>query len=139
MLGQNAKREIVKAITEAERFTSGEIRVHVKRWCRGGAPAEAWKVFRRLKMDRTKERNGVLLFVALRSRRFAIVGDRGIHEKAGEAFWNRTCGLMGSYFSQGKVPEGIVAGVRSAGEELGRYFPRKAEDVNELPDGVTSE
>jgi len=130
-------REIIDAISRAEDLTSGEIRVHIQSKCRGDVMQKALKTFRRLRMERTRERNGVLIFVALDSRKFAILGDRGIHECVGDAFWGKTRDIMGTYFTKGHIKEGVVAGVMSAGEQLKKFFPLKPGDVNELPDTVT--
>ena len=136
-LGKEARREIVGAIRNAEKMTSGEIRVHVKSRCKQDVFEEAKKVFLRLGMHRTEERNGVLIFVALDSRQFAILGDRGVHERVGESFWNKMRDLMTAHFSKGQIQAGIVAGVAGAGTELNKHFPKHADDRNELPDRVT--
>ena len=130
---------IVDAISRAEDLTSGEIRVHLQKKCRGDVMEKTLQVFKRLRMDRTKDRNGVLIFIALDSRKFAIVGDRGIHERVGDEFWGKTRDIMGTYFAKGLVKEGVVAGVMSVGEQLKKFFPAKPKDVNELPDKVTED
>ena len=132
-----AKKKIVEAITAAEKLSSGEIRVHVRSRCGEDALHEAKKVFHRLKMHKTRERHGVLIFVALESRRFAILGDRGIHGPAGGDFWACARDVMAGHFSKGRILEGIVAGIEKAGEELKKHFPNDKQDRNELPDTVT--
>lgn len=134
---RETKKNIVEAIAQAERKTSGEIRVHVKPRCGEHPLEEARKVFRRLRMHRTKERNGVLIFVAWKSRKFAIVGDEGIHEKVGDAFWNGTCDRMAGFFSKNDLPGGIRAGVLSAGDKLKAHFPFEKNDKNELSNKVS--
>ncbi len=134
---RNDKREIVRAIQEAERLTSGEIRVHLKKKCGDDVFWEAKKVFERLRMHRTKEKNGVLIFVALGSRRFAVLGDSGIHREVGDNFWKEARDTVAAYFSKGEIKEGIVAGVLSVGEKLKKHFPAKRGDRDELPDTVT--
>lgn len=136
-LDQDSREAIVDAISRAEDLTSGEIRVHIQSKCRGDVMRKALRIFRRLRMERTRERNGVLVFIALDSRRFAILGDRGIHECVGDGFWGKTRDIMGSYFAKGLIKEGVVAGVMSVGEQLKKFFPAKSQDVNELPDKVT--
>ena len=138
-LTKSDKKEIVSAIHDAEKRTSGEIRVHLKGWCGRDVLREAQKAFTRLKMHRTREQNGVLIFIVLKNREFAVVGDQGIHGRVGEAFWNTIRDKMAGYFSQGKLKEGILAGVEEAGRKLGEHFPRRAGDVNELPDGITED
>jgi len=131
------RKKIEKAIDQAEGLTSGEIRVHLQARCGENILRDAQKTFTRLKIHRTAERNGVLIFVAWKSRAFAILGDLGIHERAGDVFWNATRDIMTSYFAKGEIREGIVKGVLSAGGELGKHFPPKPGDRNELPDTVT--
>ncbi len=136
-LGAEDKKKIIEAIRQVEKTTSGEIRVHVMGKCKEDAMKEAKKVFERLGMRRTQHRNAVLIFVALKSRRFAIFGDQGIHEGVGELFWHRPSDILSDYFSKNQIRQGIVAAVYSVGKELGRLFPRHAEDGNELSDRVT--
>ena len=131
------KNKITEAIALAEQNTSGEIRVHVAPLCKLHPMVEAKKIFTRLKMDKTAERNGVLIFVALKSHQFAIIGDQGIHEKVGEDFWNKTRDVMLSHFEQGDITGGIVAAVHDAGERLKEFFPKKDNDQNELSNTVT--
>ena len=136
-LGKHAKYEIMEAIRLAEEHTTGEIRVHIKP--RGGPETmkEAVKVFRKLGMHRTRERSGVLIFVALGSRSFTILGDEGIHQKVGDEFWNSARDTMSGLFSAGKRIEAIVAGVRCAGEKLKQHFPSVQDNPNELPNEVS--
>ena len=131
-------KEIIQAIQEAEKQTSGEIRVHLKRRCGEDVLAEAKKTFRKLRMDHTARRNGVLIFVAPGSKRFAIYGDEGIHQKVGDAFWNETRDKIGACFSKGLIKEGIIAGIESVGEKLKTYFPSK-DGKNELSNEVTED
>ena len=136
MLGKHARYEIVEAIREAERGTRGEIRVHVKGRCKD-AMKEAKRQFFKLRMQRTKERNGVLIFVALQSRHFAIVGDQAMHAKVGEDFWNAARDAMQAHFEKNELVTGIVAGVRRVGEKLKQHFPAAENNPNELPDKVS--
>ncbi len=136
-LDRKDKRNIADAIHRAEELTSGEIRVHLKKKCGADVLSEAKKVFRRLKMHRTHERNGVLIFVALDSRRFAILGDEGIHKKVGASFWDEARDRMAAHFLQGLIREGILGGVSSAGEKLKKHFPRHTNDKDELSNKVT--
>lgn len=131
------KERIALAIVEAEKMTSGEIRVHVARTCPKNILEYAKKVFLRIGMHRTKERNAVLIFVAPRHKIFAILGDSGIHQRVGDSFWQETRDQMLSYFSKDKVLEGIVAGVLSVGEKLKKYFPIEGDDKNELSNEAT--
>ena len=136
-LGKEDKKRIIQAIRQAEGATSGEIRVHLKAKCKDDVIAEAKKVFEKLGMHRSRRRNAVLLFVALKSKRFAIIGDQGIHERVGDSFWNQTRDLMSAHFSKGQLEKGIVAGVHSVGEKLSKFFPHDLDDTNELSNQVT--
>jgi uncharacterized membrane protein len=138
-LTKQAKQEIAQAIARAEAETSGEIRVHLKRRCGADTLSQAIKDFQKLGMHRTKDRSGVLIFIALESHAFAILGDRGIHEKVGTAFWNETRDIMEDYFKSGRLKEGILAGVESAGRKLRAFFPRQASDRDELSNTVTED
>ena len=136
-MDKSAKNDIVQAIRDAERRTSAEIRVHLKSKHRGDALEEARKIFHKFGMHKTKERNGVLIFVASDSKIFAIYGDSGIHAHAGDPFWQKTRDAMLEYFRRGEIKEGIVASIKSAGEKLAVHFPKKQNDTNELPDNVS--
>ena len=139
LLTKKDKEEIVEAIGRAENLTSGEIRVHLKKKCGEDVLAEAKKVFSKLRMHKTKERNAVLILIALHSKKFAILGDSGIHRHVGEDFWAQTRDTMASHFLEGRMKEGIVAGVMSAGEKLKAHFPLKADDKNELSNTITED
>ena len=136
-LTKGEKEKIVSAIAEAERTTSGEIRVHVSSHCKEDVFGHAKRIFERLHMERTKERNAVLIFVALKARRFAIIGDTGIHEKVREIIWKNALDTMRGFFSKGRIQEGISAGVLSVGTELRKYFPAHPQDKNELSNEIT--
>jgi uncharacterized membrane protein len=135
-LNQLRDDEIVRAIVEAEERTSGEIRIFVTRHAVAEPLPAALRQFDRLGMSETAARNGVLLYFAPRSRRFAIVGDEAIHGRCGEEFWRSVSGEMETLLKEGHFTEAVVAGIRRAGEVLGRHFPRRPDDRNELPDRV---
>lgn len=136
--GQEDK-EITEAIRRAEKETTGQIRVHLRKKCKKDVLAQAHQVFRKLGMHRVKEKNAVLIFVAPESRQLAIVGDSGIHEKVKDEFWHSIRDLMAGYFKQDKIKEGILAGIHSAGEKLKHHFPVSAKNFNPLPDIVTED
>ncbi len=132
------KSAIVKAIQEAEKNTSGEIRVHIEDRCFKKDVLDcATKAFRKLRMHQTAARNGVLFYLSLRSRRFAIIGDEGIDKCVPEDFWNEVKDVLAAHFAKGEFTEGLVAGIRLAGEKLQEFFPYQTDDVNELPDDIS--
>lgn len=130
---------IVSAIAEAERQTSGEVRVFISRGQPADAVAAARQAFEKLGMTRTRERNGVLLFVAPKTQQFAVIGDAGIHERCGDEFWQSLVREMSERFGKAEFTEGITQVIRLAGERLARHFPRQPDDRNELPNQVVRE
>ena len=131
------RRRILAAIQSAERLTSGEIRVHVQPRCGEDPMHDARRVFERLGMTRTAARNGVLIFLAVRHQRFAVIGDTAIHAAVGEDFWRHTAAAMQPYFAAGELAAGLEAGVQTLGAALQRHFPYQRNDVNELPDTIS--
>lgn len=127
---------VVAAIGAAEGKTSGEIRVLLARRKADDPVAAAQAHFERLGMTRTAARNGVLIFLAPRSRTFAVIGDTAIHEKCGDAFWTELATAMTEHFKRGDFTAGLVHGIDRAGALLAEHFPRSADDVNELPDTI---
>lgn len=130
------QQRIVDAIAEAEKRTSGEIRVHVQRKAGQDIREFAERTFERLGMTKTALRNGVLLFIASEEQRFVILGDSGIDEKVPAGFWDEIAARLTIRFKNGEFTDGIVEAISSAGEHLGRLFPRSAGDVNELSDQI---
>jgi len=136
-LTAHEEQEIVAAILEAEENTSGEIRVHIEAHTRLSHDERAKEVFHLLKMDNTKEENGVLIYIAVNDRKFAIYGDRGIDKVVPEDFWESTKNEIQEQFVKGNFKQGIVNGILSAGEELNSHFPWKPNDTNELSDEIS--
>ena len=131
-------KQIESAIQSAELNTSGEIRVHIENRCKVGDPVlRAQKVFHQLKMHKTGLRNGVLFYLAVKDRLFAVIGDSGIHQNVPEGFWDTVRDTMQEQFVQNKVTEGLCSGIEMTGIELKKYFPLSASDTNELPNEVT--
>jgi uncharacterized membrane protein len=130
---------IVQAIGAAERRTSGEIRVHVTRHSPKNLEQRAERRFHLLGMTKTAARNGVLIYIAPKARRFRILGDQAIHEKAGAEFWTQVAAALEEHFRRGEFTEGVVRGVERVGELLAAHFPRGTADENELPDEVTED
>jgi uncharacterized membrane protein len=133
------QQRIVGAIRQAEKRTSGEIRVHVEQHCPDGDPIkQAVEVFGRLGMHQTKERNGVLFYLALTDRKFAVIGDKGINAKVPTDFWASTKDLMRTHFAAGDYVGGLSQGIERAGLQLRQYFPHAgANDTNELSDEIS--
>jgi len=127
---------VVAAIVRAEKKTSGQIRVFVSHHKVVNAVSAAQRHFLRLGMDRTRGHNAVLIFVAPKSRQFAIIGDQAVHERCGEEFWKRVAGEMTEYFRQSQWTRAIVHGVATAGSVLAEHFPSEPGGGNELPDRV---
>ena len=115
---------LVAAIREAEQKTSGQIRVLISHKSVADPVATAQKEFVRLGMAQSPERNGVLIFVAPRTHKFAVIGDAGVHAKCGDEFWQELAKVMTDYFRKSEFNEGIIHGVRKAGELLAAHFPR---------------
>ena len=137
LLTPEGEQEIVNAILEAERQTSGEIRVHLEAGS-GGDPLErAKELFYQLKMDNTRNNNGVLFYVAARDHKFAIYGDRGMNKVVPPGFWDDTRDLLAAHFRKGQFKEGLVAAILKAGEELKTHFPWKPGDTDELRNEVS--
>jgi len=131
------EQEIVNAIVVAEKNTSGEIRVHIEATAKIDHFSRAQQVFHFLKMDNTKDENGVLIYVAVADKKFVIYGDRGIDRAVPRGFWESTKDVISSHFSEGNFKDGIVQGVLNAGKELEAHFPWDHGDINELSDAVS--
>lgn len=132
------KAKIVSAIQKAETRTSGEIQVHIENHCKGDVLDRAAEVFETLKMYQTKDRNGVLIYLAVADHKFAILGDAGINAVVPKDFWVKTKDIMEAHFRQGKFTEGLIEGIHQAGDQLGTHFPYDTQgDKNELSDDVS--
>ncbi|MFT5750945.1 MAG: putative membrane protein [Flavobacteriales bacterium] len=135
-----AKEEeaVINAIRDAESTTSGEIRVHLEKHSDMPALERAKELFHLLKMDNTKEENGVLIYVAVDDHQFAIIGDRGLNTLVPVDFWETTKDKIITRFGQGKFQKGLVDGIQCAGEKLAQFFPWKHGDTNELSDEIST-
>lgn len=131
------QKKITQAIKEAEKLTSGEIRVHIEDTFKGDIFDRAVYVFEKLNMHKTKERNGVLIYLAVKSRQFVIIGDAGINSKVGQNFWDDVKEQMLAHFKNGLFTEGLCQAINSAGEKLMKYFPYNTLDENELSDDIS--
>jgi len=129
--------QILAAIKEAEKATAGEIRVHIETRLTGDILDRAAWIFKRIRMHETEKRNGVLFYLAVRNKQFAIIGDGGINAKVSKNFWDNVKGLLQKHFRNEKFTEGLVEGILLAGSQLKEHFPRIKDDVNELPDEIS--
>jgi uncharacterized membrane protein YgcG len=136
-LSGDEKKAILAEIGELEKKSSAEIRVHLAKNVKGDIVKYSEAVFEKLGMADTSERNGVLVLLDIAERRFAVIGDKGINEKVPEHFWRKVADIMSDRFKQRLFAEGLVEGIRVIGEHLAFHFPRKADDVNELPDEIS--
>lgn len=136
-LTADEEQEIVNAILDSEKNTSGEIRVHIETSTSGDHYLRAQEVFHLLKMDNTRESNGVLIYVAVDDKKFVICGDKGINKVVPKGFWDTTKDVIQNKFKEGKFKEGIINGILMAGNELQAHFPWKPNDTNELSNEVS--
>ena len=133
------QEQILEEIRKAEHRTSGEIRVHLDRASGEVLLDKAKRVFHRLGMTRTKARNGVLIYLATEERKFAILGDEGIHRVVPENYWEDVKAKMQKQFREGRICEGICLGIREIGGKLKVHFPVAPDDRNELPDAISED
>ncbi len=129
--------DILLAIKNAELDTSGEIRVHIEEKCPGEVLDRAAVIFKKLDMHKTELRNGVLFYLAIRNRKFAVLGDAGINKVVTENFWDEVRNVMLNHFRENRFTEGLAEGVTLAGQQLKLHFPYKHDDVNELSDEIS--
>ena len=131
------KLQIMNAIRVAETNTSGEIRIHIEKFCKEDVLDRAAYIFEKLEMHKTKLRNGVLFYLAVEDKKFAILGDAGINQKVPDDFWEKTKEAVLGLFNEGKLTDGISKGIIMAGEQLKEHFPYKTDDKNELSDDIS--
>lgn len=133
------QKSIQEAIANAELNTSGEIRVHLDSKCNGDAVKAAIKVFEKLKMHKTELRNGVLFYLALEDKKFAVIGDKGINEVVPTDFWDSIKNKMANEFQKEQFTVGLCQGIEMAGDKLKTNFPYQKNDVNELTNDISFE
>ena len=136
LIPQEQKR-VVKAIESAELNTSGEIRVHIESFCSGDSLERAIYIFEKIGMHKTVQRNGVLIYIAFRSHKLAIIGDDGINSKVAENFWQQEIELLSDYIKKGKAADGLVAAIEAIGNRLNEIFPHKEGDINEQSNEIS--
>lgn len=131
------EESIIRSIKEAELNTSGEVQVHIENHCKEEVLDRAAEVFAILKMHKTKSRNGVLFYLAIKDHKFAILGDAGINRKVPANFWDDIKAHMASHFQHGNIVAGLCEGIHMAGKALKEHFPYQKNDTNELPDNIS--
>ena len=136
-LTETQEQDLIEAIKIAEKNTSGEIRVHIEKSTKIPPMERALEVFYFLKMDRTEQRNGVLFYIAVESKKFAILGDEGINNLVPENFWNTEKELVLSHFKKGEFTTGLELAIKEVGRKLVTFFPYQSNDINELPDEIS--
>ncbi|WP_299103409.1 TPM domain-containing protein [uncultured Winogradskyella sp.] len=136
-LSAEDEERIVEAIRNAEKNTSGEIRVHIEKHCSKDIFEHTLEVFHYLKMDNTKQQNGVLIYVAVEDKSFMIYGDKGINTVVDADFWNSTRDIITTQFKKGNFVGGLIDGINKAGKELSTHFPWLHDDTNELENSIS--
>jgi uncharacterized membrane protein len=134
---KNEKEEITQAIMNAELDTSGEIRVHIENTFTGDVMDRAAFVFKQLGMNKTEMRNGILIYLAVKNRRFAIIGDSGIHKVVPDNYWDDIKARMLNHFRENRFVDGLIEAITLTGDHLKMHFPRQRDDVNELSDEIS--
>ena len=131
------REDIRQAILNAELDTSGEIRVHIETNCKGEVLDRAAFIFSKLGMQKTEKRNSVLFYLAVRNRRFAVMGDKGINAVVPEDFWDDVKNILLNHFREERFTEGLIEGITLVGNKLKSHFPYQTDDVNELSDDIS--
>lgn len=131
------QEEITRSVMTAELETSGEIRVHIEEKCPGDVLDRAAHVFKTLHMHNTAQRNGVLIYMAIDHKKFAIIGDMGINKVIPANFWDDTKEGMLNLFKQNRFKDGLIFAIGSVGEHLSKYFPAQVDDTNELANDIS--
>jgi len=134
---ETEQQQLIEAIKQAELNTSGEIRLHIEPTCEDDPYERAQKVFESLGMQTTELKNGVLFYLAYQSKKFAIIGDKGIHEKVSQQFWDAEKEVLVYYFKEGKYADGLIKTIGDAGQKLKAHFPFQSDDTNELSDDIS--
>jgi uncharacterized membrane protein len=137
LLSSDDEHEVIEAIRLAEKETSGEIRVHIEKHSNADHFKRATEVFHELGMHATKQRNGVLIYLAMDDRQFVILGDEGINAVVGDDFWDIAKDAMQSHFKNAEFKRGLVDGIARAGEQLRRFFPWEEGDTDELSNEIS--
>lgn len=139
ILNREEDHRVVEAIRQAELNTSGEIKVHIENFCHGDVEKRSLFVFNHLKLNETKSRNGVLIYLAVKDQKFAILGDDGINNVVEANFWEDIRDMMAVEFMQGHFADGLEQGIQRCGEKLKTYFPVQTNDINEISNEISYE
>jgi uncharacterized membrane protein len=131
------EQSVIDAITKAELATSGEIRLHIENRCKGDAIERAKKVFTDLNMHKTKDRNAVIVYIALIDHKLCVWGDEGIHIKVGQSFWDNEVAALVQAFKNKQFASGLIQLITDIGSKLGELFPYTADDKNELDNSIS--
>jgi uncharacterized membrane protein len=131
------REDIRQAILNAELDTSGEIRVHIETSCKGEVLDRAAFLFDKMGMHKTAKRNGVLFYLAVKHRRFAVLGDKGINAVVPEDYWDDVKNVLLNQFREEKFTDGLIEGITLVGNKLKDHFPYQTDDVNELSDDIS--
>jgi uncharacterized membrane protein len=134
---QEDQQRIMQSIRAAEKNTSGEIQVHLENTCKKPVLQRAAELFDILQIYKTAERNGVLIYLAVETKLFAIIGDVGINQKVPPGFWDEIKAHMEMLFRKGQFTDGLCDGIRMSGQQLSEHFPYSKDDINELPDDIS--
>jgi len=129
--------QILSAIKKAEENTSGEIRIHIETNLNGDVLDRAAWIFNKIGMHKTEARNGVLLYLAVTNKKFAVIGDQGINRKVNKEFWNEAKEIIQKHFREEKYSDGLAEAILLIGQQLKDHFPRQKDDVNELPNEIS--
>jgi len=131
------REDIRQAIMNAELDTSGEIRVHIETTCKRDVLDRSAYIFNKMGMHKTEKRNGVLFYLAVQNRRFAVIGDKGINAVVPEDFWDDLKNLLLNHFRDERFTEGLIEGIGLVGNKLKSNFPYQQGDINELSDEIS--
>ena len=137
ILNREEDRRIVEAIREAERNTSGEIKVHIENHCKVEVEERCLTIFNKLEMDKTEQHNGVLIYVAIKDHKLAVMGDQGINDVVDDTFWDDVIAIMVSEFKEDHYADGLEKAILRCGEKLKTYFPYQSDDINEISDEIS--
>ena len=136
-LTEAEEQKVIDAIAQAEKQTSGEIRVHIEHHCKNEPLERASTVFHDLGMDATEQQNGVLIYIASEDHKAAVYAGKGIHRQVEEHFWKKVLDILLTHFKKGEYESGIEKAVQAVGEKLTAMFPYQRGDVNELSDEIS--